>query len=816
MGITRDFRYALRVLWKSPGFTVVAVLTLALAIGMNTALFSVVHTLILSPLPFPESERLVALQAENLDEEGVFRNASYPNILDWRERTESLQDIAAVAFTSATLTGGDEPERVFAEFVTANYFSILQVTPELGRTLRTGEDRLPRGDLVAVLGYDLWKRRFAGRPDVLEESIEINGETHTIVGVMPDGFSGAGGFAEVWTPLSTVSSPRDRYLQMRGARWLFAVGRLSDDVELGQAQAELTGIAAQLSEEHPRLNRNRGVALSSLAENLTGSLRQSVWILFAAVGFILLIACLNVANLMLARASTRQRDVAIRAAMGAGPGRILRELLVEGLLLSLVGGALGLLVALWGIDVAQSALSSFFIPDYMVFGVDGPVLGFAALLCVFVTLAASLLPAWRLSRQDPQLVLKDGGRTPSAGSGGQTIRNVLVVAELAICLALLTGAGLTLRTLRTVLNQEMGFDSSNALTTRVNLPGADYPGQTEIAALARQVQERLAALPPVLAASASADYPLAGNDRGAFINYEGQDVDDPDQAIRVWFHSGSADFFQVMGIRFLHGRPFTSQDTADSLPVAILSHAGAERFFPGEDPIGKRIRFRRSDMSRPWLEVVGVVNDVRYRALVDIPGNGDPDIYLPLAQAMTPLREVYFSVRTAGDPTALARDIRTIVQSIDPNLPVFAVTTLSANLSATAGQQRLTAYLLGGFAILALFLAVIGTYGVISYSVASRTHEFGIRMALGAQRRDILRMVIRQGAFLAAAGTFAGLVITFGLSRFLTSLLYGVAPNDPATFIQVALILGASALLACYVPARRATRVEPMVALRYV
>ena len=814
MGITRDIRYALRVLWKSPGFTVVAVLTLALAIGMNTALFSVVQTLILSPLPFPESERLVVLQAANLNEVGVFRNASYPNILEWKERSKSLQDIAAVSFTSATLTGGDAPERVFAEFATANYFSILQVTPALGRTLRPGEDRLPRGDLVAVLGHDLWQRRFGGRLEVLEESIEINGETHTIVGVMPDGFSGAGGFAEVWTPLSTVSSPLDRYLQLRGARWLFALGRLSDGVELGQAQAELTGIGEQLSEEHPRLNRDRGVAVSSLAENLTGGLRQSVWVLFAAVGFVLLIACLNVANLLLARASTRQRDVAIRAAMGAGPGRILREQLVEGLLLSFAGGMLGLLVALWAIDIAQSTLS-FQVPDYMAFEVNAPVLGFTALLCVLVTMAASLLPAWRLSRQDPQLVLKHGGRTPSAASGGQTIRNVLVVAELAICLALLVGAGLTLRTLQTVLNQEMGFDASNAVTTRVNLPGAVYPGQKEIDALARQVQERLSALPPVLAASASTDYPLAGHDSGAFINYEGQDVDDPDQAIRVWYHSGSVDFFRVMGIRFVSGRPFTGQETADSLPVAVISKAAAEQFFPGEYPIGKRIRFRRSNMSRPWLEVVGVVDDVRYRALVDTPGNGDPDIYLPLAQAMTPSREMYFSVRAAGDPTILTRDIRSIVQDIDPNLPLFSVTTLRANVSATAGQQRLTAYLLGGFAVLALLLAVVGTYGVISYAVASRTHEFGIRMALGAQRADILRMVIRQGVLLTAAGISVGLAITLGLSRFLAGMLYGVTPNDPTTFVQVALILAAAALLACYVPARRATRVEPMIALRY-
>ena len=813
-GLIKDFRFALRTLLRNPGFTAVAVLTLALAIGMNTALFSVVHTVILSSLPFHEADRLVVLQASSLDKEGVARNVSYPNLVDWREQSESLEDIAAVSFGSFTLTGGTEPERVFGEYVTANYFSILKVSAQMGRTIHAGEDRLPQGDYVAVLSHDLWQRKYGGDPDILMQTININGQVHTIVGIMPMGFEGVGGYAEVWTPLSTVSSPRDAYLQMRGARWLYALGRLESGVSLTQAQAEMTGIADRLREVHSRLNRNRGVTVIPLSRDLVGSLSQPVWTLFAAVGIVLLIACFNVANLLLARASTRQRDIAIRAALGAGRGRILRELLVEGLLLSFVGGLLGLLIALWGVDAAQAALADA-MPTYMVFELDGAVMMFAAGLCLVVTLMASLLPAWRLSRQDPQQFLRDGGRTPSAAAGGQAIRKTLVVAELAMSLVLLAGAGLMLRTLHAVMNQNMGFDSSGALTARVNLPGATYPSKAEITRLARQVEERLGAHPAVLAASASSDYPLAGNDSGAFVNYEGQDVDDPDQAIRVWYHSGTEDFFRVMGIRLLEGRTFTSLESADSIPVTVLSQAAAERFFPGQNPIGKRMRFRRSDLDLPWLEVVGVVDDVRYRTRTDSPDNDDPDVYMPLSQAMTPRREIYFSIRTAGDPSALANDVRAIVKDADSNLPVFSVNTLSDNISSVAGRQRFTAYLLGGFALLALFLAAIGTFGVISYSVSSRMHEIGIRIALGAQRKDILRLVVGQGLFLVSAGLAAGLAIALSLSHLISSLLYRITPTDPLTFVQVAIILAAVALVASYVPARRATRVDPMVALRY-
>ncbi len=690
------------------------------------------------------------------------------------------------------------------QYVSWNYFFLLGVRPLKGRFILPEEDKRPMGESVTVLSHTIWENRFGSDPDIVGKAINLNGKPHTIIGVTPEGFGGVVGFANIWVPITTVPSPLAGYLNHRGARWIFVVGKMKDGVAIEQAQAEMTTIADRLREDHPRMNEGYGVAVLPVTFFWVADLQQPLTVLSAAVGFVLLIACANVANLLLSRATQREKEIAIRAALGATRARIVRQLLVESVLLSLAGGTLGLLMAAWGVDLAPSLLPG--IPAFMVISLNSSVLLFTFVLCIGTGLLFGLAPAFRLSGVTLHDTLKEGGRSGSGDSNRQAFRNLLVVAEMALALVLLVGAGLLLRTFEAVRSVDLGFDPSGVLTTQVNLPQERYP-EERIDVFARRITEKIGALPGVESASASSDFPLSFFNFGAFLQTE--DNTDPDLSVRVWHHAGTAGFFRSMGISLRRGRFFAPQDTETSQRVVILNEAAAKEIWPGEDPLGKKIQFSSSIEERPWLTVVGVVEDVRYRALTDSPASGDPDVYYPLSQSWRPVRTLFLSVRTSGDAASYAPQITDAVRELDSNMPIFNIAPLEQAVGGAMQQERTVAILLGAFSFVALVLATIGIYGVVSYSVSYRTHEIGIRMALGAQPRDIFKLVVGQGMALALIGVGVGLAGAFALTRFLESLLFGVSATDPATFA------GVVALLACYLPARRATRVDPMVALRY-
>ncbi len=806
----QDLRYGFRMLARNPGFTVVAVLTLALGIGANTAIFSVVNAVLLQPLPFRDPDRLIIVNETARRGTVQLRPVSYPDFLDWSEQSQTFEELAAFSPNNYTLTGDGEAERVVGELVSASYFPLLGIQAAYGRTFLSEEVRLPEGELVAVISHALWQRRFNSDPQVVGGSILLDGRSYTIVGTTPQGFDGIQGGAELWTPITVLPPSFTHFLRLRGARWHAVVGQLKKGVSLDEAQAEMDTIASRLEEQYSNTNADRGVQLVTLAESLVGDLQRPLLVLFSAIGFVLLIVCANMANLLLARATSRQKELAIRAALGAGRLRLIRQLLTESVLLSVAGGVLGILLALWGVDLLLGLVEG--IPAFVEVSIDLWVLGFALLLSFVTGLVFGLAPASQLSKGDMHEALKEGGRNPGAGSGRRRFRSLLVVAELALALVLLIGAGLMLRSFEHLLSVDPGFDPRHALTARVDLPDQNYSIAATIT-FARQLLERIEAVPGVRIASASSDLPLSIFWSANFMEIEGR-PEGRENRPRVYRHYGTGKFFRALGVPLVQGRTFTARDTFDTLPVIVVSESAARRFWPGEDPIGKRLRIRRPDIDSPWRTVVGVVRDVRYRALARGPDN-DPDIYLPLGQSREPNPSLYITVRTSGDPAALAPSLRSIVRDLDLDLALYGVSTLSQQVSDSTVQDRITAFLLSAFALAALGLAAIGIYGVISYSVSQRMHEIGIRMALGAQPRDIFKLVVGQGMVLTLIGVGVGLVGAFALTRFLESLLFGVSATDPATFAGVSVLLAAVALLACYIPARRATKVDPLVALCY-
>jgi putative ABC transport system permease protein len=811
--LLQDLRYACRMLVRNPGFTTVAVLTLALGIGANTAIFSVVDAVLLEPLPFEQPDRLVVVNATNRRSPGSLLNTSYPDLTDWRAQTETFKEIAGVRVQSFDLTDdrAQEPVRVPGAYVTANYFDALRVRPHLGRFFRPEEDRLPVGAAVAVLSYGLWGRRFGSDPAWVGRTVYVNGVPHEVVGVAPQGFEGHSGGAQLWTPVTTVNTLLQRYNRIRPARWIPALGRLQPGVSLAQAQAEMDTIARRLATEYPNSNANFGVHLAPLAEQLVGNLPQIILAAFGAVGLVLLIACANVASLLLARGARREKEIAIRAALGASPTRLVRQLITETVLLSLLGGALGVLLAAWGMSLLPAFFSG--LPTFVALQLDNSVLVFAVLLSIASGILFGMAPAFRLSAADLHERLKEGGRGPAAGGRQARFQGALVVAEVALAVILLVSAGLLFRTVDKLLSLELGFNPDKVATARFWLHEADYsPEEVEI--FNRRLLASLKEKAGAKAVSAGVHIPLDGFRAGAVLNIEGEALDDPNSGFQVWHHPGSSDYFRVFGIPLLRGRAFTDEDTADSPGVIILSESAAQRFWSGEDPLGKRVKFRRDDQITPWLTVVGVVGDVRFVSLTGQRADSY-DVYLPMPQSLFQNRFLGIAVRTAGDPAAFAPVLRQAIHDIDPGLPIFNAATLDSIVADATAQNRTTAGLLGAFSLVALGLAALGLYGVISYSVSRRTHEIGVRMALGAQRRDILRLVVGQGLRLTLAGLVVGLVAAVGSTRFLSSLLFGVSPTDPYTFAGISLLLAGVAALACYLPARRASGVDPMIALRY-
>jgi putative ABC transport system permease protein len=801
----------MRMLAKSPSFTAVAVLTLALGIGANTAIFSVVDAVLLKPLPYQDAGRLVMVWEQN-PERGWYRNiVSAANFLDWRKQNDVFTQMAAADPQRAfNLTGTGNPEEVWGQQVTTNLFTLLGVRPFKGREFLPEEDRAG-GPRVVILSYGLWERRYGEDATLVGKQISLNNESYTVVGIMPTGFyfppfwrQWAG---ELWVPGLGLSNPD------RTQHAYIAIARLKSNVGLPQAQAEMDTIARRIVQQAPD-DKGWGVGLVGLHEQAVGETRRPLIVLFGAVGFVLLIACANVANVILARSTAREREIAIRTALGAGRGRLIRQLLTESLLLALLGGALGLLVASWTIGIlaavsGKSALGLWRGVSLADVTINGVALTFTMVVTLATGIISGLAPALGISTPDLNQSLKEGGRGAGEGVHRHRLRSVLVVSEFALALILLAGAGLMIRTLVLLGHVNLGFDSNNVLTMRVPLLGPRYKDQRAQAEFFTQVLDRVKTLPGVRWASISRGLPVEGWDGWGFVT-EDNPSPPPNQIPDGNYQVIGPDYFRAMGIPLREGRFFTDRDTHESTAAVIVNEELARSQWPGQNPIGKHLKV--NETGKPWLTVVGVVGNVK----TEWP---DPhffqEFYLPYAQYPWDLAPRNLIVRTALHPTAVASAIRSAVAALDQDQPVSDVRTLEDVVGEAVGPQRFAMTLLGAFAALALVLASVGIYGVMAYSVSQRTHEIGIRLALGADRGNLLNMVVGQALVLAVIGAGVGLAGAMGLTRFLSSLLYGVGSTDPLTFALVSLALVSVSAFASYLPARRATKVDPVVALRY-
>ena len=783
---------------KRPAFTAVALIALALGIGANTAIFSLVNAVLLQPLPFAEPDRLVWVWGNFSG--GNRASVSPPDYLDYRKENTTFEEFAATFTMPLTLnlTGSGEPERLPASGVTGNYFQALGAKPLLGRTFSM-ENEKPGSDEVVILSYGLWQNRFGGDPAILGKTVTLDGKQREIIGVMPQdfGFSRASG---LWIPINFDVSPD---MKVRKAHFMRPIGKLKDGVTIQQAQADLDVVAKRLEEQYPESNTGWGLRLVSLREQLVGDTRSTLLILLGAVGFVLLIACANVANLLLVRAAARQKEIALRSALGAGRFRIVRQMLTESVLLALLGGALGTLLAIWGINLLVT-ISADSLPPTAQVGIDATVLGFTFLISVLTGVVFGLAPALRTMKLNLGESLKEGNRT-SEGVSRNRIRSVLVVAESAIAVMLLVGAGLLIRSLIQLQKTNPGFDASNVVTMQVQLPMAKYSTPDKASAFFSELENRIGGLPGVENVGLTTELPLTGQLNDMPFTVEGRPPVTIDQAFDADFRRVNQHYLRTMHIPLLRGRYFTEQEVRQSAQVLLVSERLVSQVFPNEDPIGKRIVTVMSD--KPW-EIIGVVGDIRHRGLESEPF---PAMYMP-THAVGRSNVV---IRTKVDPTSIVAAVRKEVQAIDPDQPVAEVRTMQQWLDSSVATPRYRTTLLGLLALLALVLAATGIYGVMSYSVAQRTHEIGVRMALGARQLDVLKLVVRQGMSLVLIGVALGLAGAVALTRVLSTLLFGVGARDPLTFVGVATVLSLVAFVACYLPARRATKVDPLVALRY-
>ncbi|HVF58072.1 MAG TPA: ABC transporter permease [Pyrinomonadaceae bacterium] len=804
----QDLRYGMRMLIKSPGFTLIAVAALALGIGANTVIFSVVNTLLLRPLPFPQSEQITAILLKDPETGSLYSSYSYPNFEDIRNQNQVFEQVAAYSLATAFLRTGDEPERMQGVSASADLFPLLGVNPLLGRTF-SGEEERPGGARFIVLSYDYWQHRFGGDRQIVGQQLPISGQSVTVLGVMPRGFKFPVGAQQVdfWMPLASSLSEKAR--AARGAVFLNVVGRLKPGVTLEQAQAETDTIASRLETQYPDANTGFKIALVSSHERLVGKVRPALLVLLAAVVFVLLIACANVANLMLARATVRRKEIAIRTALGASRWRVVRQLLTESLLLSSLGGAAGLLLALWGMDLLVAAIPSD-IPRTGEISMDKYVLVFTAGLTALTGVIFGLVPALQASRTNLDETLKDATRGMSGGMQRNRMRSVLVIAEISLSLVLLVGAGLLFQSFRRLLEVSPGFEPDKVLTAEVSVSEKKYPEKAQRAAFYHEALERIAAIPDVQSAAVVNPLPLAGNFEAYTFDIVGRPPFPPGKEPASDRRVISPGYFQTMNIPVRKGRAFVEQDRADAPPVTIINETFARRFFPGEDPVGKAI-IPGEGQTGTAREIVGVVGDVRHAGL-DV--ETSPEYYVPYEQASVGRLSIVARAGS-GNPASIGPALRGAIVAMDKEQPVYNIRPMTQLLDQSVARRRFNMMLLGGFALLALLLASIGIYGVISYSVAQRTREIGIRIALGAQIGDVVRLILRQGLTLAVVGLVVGLFASFFMTRLMASLLFGVSATDPVTFASVALILLFVALLACYIPARRAARVDPNVALRY-
>ncbi|HEY3134922.1 MAG TPA: ABC transporter permease [Blastocatellia bacterium] len=798
-----DLKFGIRMLLKTPGFTIVAVIALTLGIGADSAIFSVVNAVLLRPLPYPESDRLVILRERSPQLEGM--SVAYPNFIDWREQNSSFENIGVFrGRESYNLTGVGEPERLIGAQVSADVFAVLKVTAGSGRVFTNDEDK-PGAAPVAVLSQGLWQRRFGGDPGIIDQTLTLNGQSFTVIGIMPPDFQFPGRGIDLWSPAGQAAA--NPSWQQRGNHpGLAGIARLKPGVTVAQAREDLDLVAANLEKQYPDSNTGNRVSVTPALENAVRTIKPALLILLGAVGFVLLIACANVANLLLARAATRQKEMAIRTALGASRWRIVRQLLTESVLLSFLGGVLGLLLARWGVKLII-AISPNTIPRSREINLDTRVVVFTIGVSVLTGVLFGIVPSLLASKPDLNETLKEAGR----GSTGSRhlFRSGLVVSEVALTMVLLIGAGLMIRSFYRLLQVNPGFNYDHLLTFNVALPQKKYAEEQQRINFFDQVVDRLRALPGVEAVGLASGLPLGNNGWQTSFRIEGQPPPEPGKVPLTEACVASPDYFQAMGITMLEGRPFSEYDKKDAPRVTLIDEEFARRYWPDETAVGKQLR--AGGPNEPPITVVGIVRRVKMDGL-----NQDSN----RVQSYYPFRQLIQSgmtvvIKTATEPTALFSAVRREVLAVDPDQPIYNLNTMEQIRADSIAPDRLNLMLLGTFAAVALVLAAVGIYGVMAYSVTQRTHEIGIRMALGAGQGDVLGMVVRQGMKLAFGGLVIGLGGALLATRAMTGLLFGISPTDTATFAAISIVLAGVALGACFLPARRATRVDPMIALRY-
>jgi putative ABC transport system permease protein len=796
----RDSRHAFRALLRAPGFTAIAALTFGLGIGVNTAVFSVFDGVVLRPLPYPEPDRITMVWMDNR-QQGIKEDiTSWPNYQDWRNQNSSFAVMAGYTGAAFNLTGADEPERLQGAQTTANFFDVMGVRPLLGR-LYTDANETPGNDGVVLLSYGLWQRKFGGSNDVLGKTMTLNGRTFEIIGVLPATLR-IPPEAQVWKPLAPDEGTRNA----RGAFWLPVIGRLKPGISVLEAQTEMTGIATRLEQTYPS-NQGFGINVVPLHRQLVGDIERSLVVLLASVGFVLLIACANLGNLMLGRTAARRKELAIRTALGAGRARLVRQIVTEALVLAAIGSALGLMFAWWATRLFIR-IGGDSIPRPDAIAIDVRVMLFTLGIAVVAALLAGIVPALQASRPAVVESLREGGREGGSGASRRT-RHVLIAIEVALAFMLLAVAGLLLRTLWSMQNVDRGFSLSRIATMRLSLPGSAYAGPPEVRAFYSRLLERVRALPGVESAATGTGVLMPLLASSGIMTIEGRP---PTRGPQIEYPREivSPGYFETLGVTLAAGRTFTEQDHAEATLVTVINETFARSAWPDQDPLGRRVRFGGAQSKAPWLTVIGVVRDLRRSD--DVRRAVRPEVYMCTLQ--NPPRSQMLLVRTATDPNAIVTSVRHEVQAINPQLPLFAVGTLEGQISETLTTPRFRAVLLAGFAVIALLLATIGIYGVTAHAVGQRTHEVGIRMALGAERRDVLGLILVQHLKPALIGVTVGVVGAIILSQSLRTFIYGIRATDPLTFIAMAIALIAVAVVACWVPARRATRVDPLVALR--
>ena len=807
--LLRDLRYGARMLLKTPAVTLVAVIALTLGIGANTALFSVVNAVLLRSLPYTEGDRLAIVWEHRKMGAGNPQNViNLGNFYDWKEQNTVFSDMAAFFDRNVNLTSDGEPEEVPGQIATTNLFSVLGVNAFQGRTFDAG-DGGPGQPNVVVISYSLWQRRFGGG-QVVGRKIILNNQENTIIGVLP---ADVGWYVqkgsminkapEIWSPWQVSNE-----LRQRRGRFARAVARLKPGVTFEQAQNDMNVIAARLTQQYPEFDTNWGVNVVPLRTQFTGDIRKPLFILLGAVGFVLLIACANVANLLLARASSRRKEIAVRAGLGAGRWRIARQMLTESLLLSLVGGLLGLLLAWWGTK-ALIALSPPGLMDLRGVSVSLPVLAFTFALTLLTGIIFGLVPAVEATRFDLNDSLKEGGKNIGGGSRTQRLRSLFVVTQVALALVLLVGAGLFMKSLSRLRSVDPGFNSKNLLTMRVNLPERKYETDPKVLDFFSRALEQLRAIPGVESAGAINSLPFNGPHSGTRIQIEGEPVRPPGQELHTGICVTDLNYFQAMQIPLKRGRLFTEQEAREMRHVVVVNEEFVRTNLPGQDPLGKRVTINMKDEDVP-TEIIGVVGDTKHLGL---DSENEEMAYWPHPELV--YSSMTMVIRTKGEATSIAPAAREVIRNIDPEQPIGEVNTMEGLLATSVARSRFNTVLLGVFSLVALVMAAVGIYGVMSYSVQQRTHEIGLRMALGAQQGDVLRLVIKQGIILGLIGVGTGLLVSFGLTRLIVSLLFEVPATDPRTFAAVATGLFLITVIACYIPARRATKVDPLVALRY-